>query len=89
MLDTGNLVLAGHDSTYLWQNFNHPIDTILPTQMLNQGSKLATRFSEVNYPSGRSMIILQTDQNLALYTTDFSMDSANPYFESYRTRKWL
>ncbi|WJZ98554.1 hypothetical protein VitviT2T_017069 [Vitis vinifera] len=82
MLDTGNLVLAGHDSTYLWQNFNHPIDTILPTQMLNQGSKLAARFSEVNYPSGRSMIILQTDQNLALYTTDFSMDSANPYFES-------
>ena len=89
MLDTGNLVLAGHDSTYLWQNFNHPIDTILPTQILNQGSELAALFSEVNYPSGRSMIILHIDQNLVFYTTDFSMNSANPYFESYRIRKLL
>ena len=89
MLDIGNLVLAGCDPTYFWQSFNPPTDTILPTQMLNQGSKLVARFSEVNNLSGRSMITLHTDQNLVLYTTDFSMDSANPYFESYRTRKWL
>ena len=89
MLDIGNLVPAGHDSTYLWQKFNHLIDTILPTQILNQGSKLAARFSEVNYPNGRSMIILHTDQNLVLYAIDLSMDSANPYFELYRTRKSL
>ena len=89
MLDVGNLVPASHDSTYSWQKFNHPIDTILPTRILNQGSKLAALFSEVNYPSGKSMIILHTDQNLVFYTTDFSIDSANPYFESYRTRKLL
>ncbi|RVX12787.1 G-type lectin S-receptor-like serine/threonine-protein kinase LECRK3 [Vitis vinifera] len=77
MLDTGNFVLAGHNSTYLWQSFNHPTDTILPTQILNQGSKLVARFSEVNYSSGRFMLILQTDGNLVLYTTDFPMDSAN------------
>ena len=89
MLDIGNLVPASHDSTYLWQKFNHPTDTILSTQILNQGSKLAARFSEVNYPNGRSMIILHTDQNLVLYAIDLSMDSANPYFELYRTRKLL
>ena len=89
MLDIGNLMLAGCDPTYFWQSFNPPTDTILPTQMLNQGSKLVARFSEVNNSRGRSMIILHTDQNLVLYTTDFSTDSANRYFESYRTRKLL
>ncbi|WJZ98609.1 hypothetical protein VitviT2T_017121 [Vitis vinifera] len=89
MLDIGNLVLAGCDPTYFWQSFNPPTDTILPTHMLNQGSKLAARFSEVNNSSGRSMITLHTDQNLVLYTINFLTDSANPYFESYKTRKWL
>ena len=89
MLDIRNLVPAGYDSTYSWQKFNHPIDTILPTQILNQGSELAALFSEVNYPSGRSMIILHIDQNLVFYTTDLSMNSANPCFESYRIRKLL
>ena len=89
MLDIGNLMLAGYDPTYFWQSFNPPTDTILPTQMLNQGSKLVARFSEVNNSRGRSMIILHTDQNLVLYTTDFSTDSTNRYFESYRTRKLL
>ncbi|WKA02150.1 hypothetical protein VitviT2T_020371 [Vitis vinifera] len=48
MLDIGNLMLAGCDPTYFWQSFNPPTDTILPTQMLNQGSKLVARFSEKN-----------------------------------------
>ncbi|WJZ83086.1 hypothetical protein VitviT2T_002796 [Vitis vinifera] len=48
MLDIGNLMLAGYDPTYFWQSFNPPTDTILPTQMLNQGSKLVARFSEKN-----------------------------------------
>ena len=77
MLDTGNFVLASHDSTYLWQSFNHPTDTILPTQILNQGIKLIALFSEVNRSSGRFMIILHTDWNLVLCTTDFPMDSEN------------
>ncbi|KAL6333346.1 hypothetical protein AAG906_028531 [Vitis piasezkii] len=50
MLDTGNFVLASHDSTYLWQSFNHPTDTILPTQILNQGIKLIALFSEQILP---------------------------------------
>ena len=38
MLDTGNFVLASQDSIYLWESFDHPTDTILPTQMLDLGS---------------------------------------------------
>ncbi|KAI5321269.1 hypothetical protein L3X38_030340 [Prunus dulcis] len=31
MLDSGNFVLANRNSTNLWESFNHPTDTILPT----------------------------------------------------------
>ncbi|RVX12819.1 G-type lectin S-receptor-like serine/threonine-protein kinase LECRK2 [Vitis vinifera] len=83
MLDTGNFVLASQNSTYLWESFNHPTDTILPTQILEQGSKLVARYSETNYSRGKFMFSLQTDGNLVLYTTDFPMDSANfAYWES-------
>ena len=49
MLDTGNFVLASQDSTNLWESFDHLTDTILPTQILNQGSKLVARSSDVSY----------------------------------------
>ena len=53
MLDTGNFVLASKDPTILWESFDHPTDIILPTQVLNQGSKLVARSSDTNYSSGR------------------------------------
>ena len=77
MLDTGNFVLVSKNSTYLWESFSHPTDTILPTQILEQGSKLVSRYSEANYSTGRFMFNLQNDGNLVLYTTDFPRDSAN------------
>ncbi|KAG5048414.1 hypothetical protein JHK85_009517 [Glycine max] len=41
LLDTGNLVLLGSDnSTVIWQSFNHPTDTLLPTQEFTEGMKL-------------------------------------------------
>ncbi|RVX12751.1 G-type lectin S-receptor-like serine/threonine-protein kinase LECRK1 [Vitis vinifera] len=71
MLDTGNFVLASQDSIYLWESFDHPTDTILPTQMLDLGSQLVARFSEKNYSNGRFLLILQADGDLILYTTAF------------------
>ena len=36
--------------TLCWQTkFDHLTDTILPTQILNQGSKLVARSSDVSY----------------------------------------
>ena len=40
MLDTGNFVLARQDTVHLWQSFDHPTDTMLPTQKMSLGSKL-------------------------------------------------
>ena len=86
MLDSGNFVLAGQDSINLWESFNNPTDTILPTQMLNQGSNLVARLSETNYSSGRFMLMLHSNGSLVMYTTNFPQDSANfPYWSSQIT----
>ena len=77
MLDTGNFVLVGHNSTYLWQSFSHPTDTILPTQILDFNTNLFARFSQTNYSSGRFMFAMQADGNLVLYTTDFPLQTNN------------
>uniref|UniRef100_A0A5B7AA86 Receptor-like serine/threonine-protein kinase n=2 Tax=Davidia involucrata TaxID=16924 RepID=A0A5B7AA86_DAVIN len=85
MLNSGNLVVASNDSATLWQSFDEPTDTILPTQILSQGSRLVARFSETNYSSGRFEFILQTDGNLVLYTTNFPLDSPNTAYWSTKT----
>ena len=77
MLDTGNFVLTSRDSIYLWESFDHPTDTILPTQMLNIGSQIVARYSEKSYSNGRFLLKLQADGDLILYTTAFPTDSVN------------
>ncbi|KAK8552762.1 hypothetical protein V6N13_121146 [Hibiscus sabdariffa] len=71
MLDTGNLVLASQDSSILWQSFDNPTDTVLPTQAMNLDTQIIARYTETNYSNGRFKFILQRDGNLLLYTTDF------------------
>ncbi|CAB4312096.1 unnamed protein product [Prunus armeniaca] len=83
MLDTGNFVLANTNSTNLWESFDVPTDTILPTQTLNQNGKLFARYTETNYSQGRFQFILQSDGNLLLYTTRFPLESSN--FAYYAT----
>ncbi|XP_034222772.1 G-type lectin S-receptor-like serine/threonine-protein kinase LECRK2 [Prunus dulcis] len=83
MLDTGNFVLANTNSTNLWESFDVPTDTILPTQTLNQNGKLFARYTETNYSQGRFQFILQSDGNLLLYTTRFPLESPN--FAYYAT----
>ncbi|KAK7844733.1 g-type lectin s-receptor-like serine/threonine-protein kinase lecrk2 [Quercus suber] len=46
MLDTGNFVLASQDTVHLWQSFDHPTDTMLPTQKMSLGSKLVLNDEE-------------------------------------------
>ncbi|XP_016652087.1 PREDICTED: G-type lectin S-receptor-like serine/threonine-protein kinase RLK1 [Prunus mume] len=86
MLDTGNFVLANRNSsTLLWQSFEHPTDTILPTQTLNQNNSLYARYTATNYSRGRFMLALQSDGDLVLYTTNFPQDSANSAYWSTKT----
>lgn len=84
LLDTGNFVLTTQVGSALWQSFDEPTDTILPTQLLNLGAQLIAQFSQKNYSSGRFMMQLGTDGNLGLYTTDYPLfDAVNTaYFSS-------
>ncbi|XP_074271527.1 G-type lectin S-receptor-like serine/threonine-protein kinase LECRK1 [Silene latifolia] len=87
LLDTGNLVVSKQDSVILWQSFDEPTDTLLPTQTLGQGAQLIAPYSEKNYSSGRFSFELTTSGNLALYTTDFPLfDSLNTNYLDYESQ---
>ncbi|PRQ35221.1 putative non-specific serine/threonine protein kinase [Rosa chinensis] len=53
MLDTGNFVLVDLNLNNLWESFDVPTDTILPTQILNRSITLYAPFSASNYSKGR------------------------------------
>ncbi|KAK4842812.1 hypothetical protein QYF36_000428 [Acer negundo] len=53
MLDTGNFVLMGSGSDFVWESFKDPTDTILPTQTLDLGSKLFSKLTASNFSKGR------------------------------------
>ncbi|KAF7828462.1 G-type lectin S-receptor-like serine/threonine-protein kinase LECRK3 [Senna tora] len=65
MLDTGNFVLSSSNSSYLWQSFNNPTDTLLPSQTLDLNGKLYSRFTQNNYTKGRFELYFD-EQNLKL-----------------------
>ncbi|CDP05433.1 unnamed protein product [Coffea canephora] len=42
LLDSGNLVLVGNDSSIIWQSFSHPTDTLVSNQEFTEGMKLVS-----------------------------------------------
>lgn len=77
MLDSGNFVLTGRGSDYLWESFKDPTDTLLPGQMLGRSGVLSSRESEHNYSRGRFQLRLQDDGNLVLNT--IALPRSNSY----------
>uniref|UniRef100_A0A2N9I293 Receptor-like serine/threonine-protein kinase n=1 Tax=Fagus sylvatica TaxID=28930 RepID=A0A2N9I293_FAGSY len=49
MLDTGNFVITSTNSSIIWNSFNEPTNTMLPTQVLDFRSNLFSSMSEENY----------------------------------------
>ncbi|KAL6203747.1 hypothetical protein ACLB2K_027446 [Fragaria x ananassa] len=85
MLDTGNFVLAIRNSTYLWQSFDHPTDTILPTQTLNINSSLFAKLTATNYSEGRFKFTLGSCGNLMLFTINYPFKSIISAYWSLQT----
>uniref|UniRef100_A0A0A0KZA1 Receptor-like serine/threonine-protein kinase n=1 Tax=Cucumis sativus TaxID=3659 RepID=A0A0A0KZA1_CUCSA len=85
MLDSGNFVLAATDSEILWQRFDVPTDTILPSQTLNMGGALVARYSETNCKSGRFQLLMQTDGDLVLFPHPLEKTNIS-YWASNTTR---
>ncbi|CAO2837217.1 unnamed protein product [Amaranthus hypochondriacus] len=83
MNDTGNFILTSKsNSNPVWQSFDHPTDTLLPTQIMNLDGTVDCRLSDTNFTKGSFQMHLQVDGNVVfnimvpiLYTA-----YADPYF---------
>ncbi|KAH7684341.1 S-receptor-like serine/threonine-protein kinase protein [Dioscorea alata] len=94
LLDTGNLVLVDASSgSTIWQSFENPTDTILPTQVLSANARLRSRLAATNYSKGRftlfqdsgnfilSQVAIPTgDLYKAYWSSDKAADGAQLFF---------
>jgi hypothetical protein len=71
MLDTGNFVLYNSGNKSIWESFQHPTDTLLPTQQLSSNANvqgvLDSSVSESKQSTGIFRALMQQDGFLALY----------------------
>ncbi|KVH95041.1 Apple-like protein [Cynara cardunculus var. scolymus] len=52
LLDTGNFVLKNHKGQILWQSFDYPTDTLLPSQTLTKSKNLISASRKGSLESG-------------------------------------
>ncbi|KAF7153587.1 hypothetical protein RHSIM_Rhsim01G0187900 [Rhododendron simsii] len=76
MSNTGSFVLVGGGSDNIWESFNYPTDTLLPTQIMESGGVLFSRQSEKSFSRGRFQLRLLEDGNLVLNTRDLGTNFA-------------
>ncbi|XP_062007205.1 G-type lectin S-receptor-like serine/threonine-protein kinase LECRK3 [Rosa rugosa] len=79
MLDTGNFVLYNASRAIVWQSFQYPTDTLLPTQPLLAGKELVSAKSETDHSSGIFRLAMQGDGNLVQYPVDTGPDGGVQY----------
>ncbi|KAJ9559382.1 hypothetical protein OSB04_013996 [Centaurea solstitialis] len=81
MNDTGNFVIVGTNSRNIWESFNSPSDTILPTQVMALDGVINSKMSKTNFSGGRFQLRMLADGNLVLNTRDVL--SGNAYDAYY------
>ncbi|KAF8018603.1 hypothetical protein BT93_H3484 [Corymbia citriodora subsp. variegata] len=82
MLDSGNFVLHGNNSTVIWESFDFPTDTILGGQNLSEGQELISSKSSLDHSSGRFRFSMQLDGNLVAYPVNSGNNRQDAYWAS-------
>ncbi|KAI3511705.1 hypothetical protein L1887_18862 [Cichorium endivia] len=83
MNDTGNFVIVGSNSRKIWDSFDFPADTMLPTQLMVRGGVINSKMSNTNYSGGRFQLRLLQNGNLVLNTRNIPSGFAyEPYYIS-------
>ncbi|KAF4374947.1 hypothetical protein G4B88_004698 [Cannabis sativa] len=83
--DTGNFVLFDRKSEKIWESFNHPTDTLLPTQVLEKGVVVSSRVSSTNFSRGRFQLSLKTDGKFGLYIMNLPSEHLNSNYYTKET----
>jgi hypothetical protein len=78
MNDTGNFVLEDGNLNKVWESFQNPTDTILPTQIMEKRGILSSRQSETNFSKGKFQLRFDQYGNLTLNTINLPTDEPNP-----------
>lgn len=66
LLNSGNLVVRHRNDTVLWQSFDFPTDTLLPTQPFTKNKKLISGLGTGNYAPGYFVFFYDNDNVLKL-----------------------
>ncbi|XP_015582465.1 G-type lectin S-receptor-like serine/threonine-protein kinase LECRK3 [Ricinus communis] len=82
LFDSGNFVLYNSERDIIWQSFDNPIDTLLPTQRLEAGNELISSVSATDHSTGIFRLKMQDDGNLVQYPVRTLDTAAFAYWAS-------
>ncbi|RDX94522.1 G-type lectin S-receptor-like serine/threonine-protein kinase RLK1, partial [Mucuna pruriens] len=85
--DTGNFMLVDENHEGVWETFKDPRDTLLPSQTLQKGERLSSRFLESNFSKGRYEMLLQMDGILSIHALNSPSEYANENYYETRTEE--
>ncbi|KAF8021128.1 hypothetical protein BT93_G1531 [Corymbia citriodora subsp. variegata] len=78
--DTGNFVILDSKSDKLWESFQDPRDTLLPSQTLGKSKLLSSRRSEESFSRGKFQLRMLDSGDVVLNTINLPSNFANdPY----------
>ncbi|XP_050366810.1 putative receptor protein kinase ZmPK1 [Argentina anserina] len=84
LYNSGNLVLQTSQRVILWQSFDFPTDTLLPSQLLTRNTILVSMRSPSNYSSGFYKLFFDDDNLLRLLFDGLEISSVY-WFEPWLT----
>ncbi|CAL5098073.1 unnamed protein product [Urochloa decumbens] len=85
LMDSGNLVMRDQGGNILWQSFDHPTDTLLPTQPVTATAKLVS--TDLSRPS--SYYTLRFDDRYILSLAYDGPEISNLYWPNPDFSSWL